>query len=236
MTRAQSPPAPRRAARRCPARPQATQSDAALFARLTAKGKDGKRRFAPVMLSRLEKLRIKPALRGCARAGPLNPGEALDPDCDYDPESLTDAERGAFARLGLDPATITWNRVVDVNDRFLRKITVGQGPAEIAHGGRSTGFDISVASEVMAVLALATGLADMRKRLGIRARPFVVCFTYLVSDGHWLPRFPHFPLRPASHPPRRPAPPSAHTTPQQHTPQPPSEINGCQARWWWVPR
>lgn len=183
MTRAQSPPAPRRAARRCPARPQATQSDAALFARLTAKGKDGKRRFAPVMLSRLEKLLIKPALRGCARAGPLNPGEALDPDCDYDPESLTDAERGAFARLGLDPATITWNRVVDVNDRFLRKIAVGQGPAEIAHGGRSTGFDISVASEVMAVLALATGLADMRKRLGIRARPF--CSLFRVFGFGW---------------------------------------------------
>ena len=47
----------------------------------------------------------------------------------------------------VDPATITWRRVVDTNDRFLRKITVGQGPAEKGHS-RETGFDISVGSEV----------------------------------------------------------------------------------------
>ena len=50
-------------------------------------------------------------------------------------------------------------------DRFLRKITVGQGVEEKGHS-RQTSFDITVASEVMAILALTTGLADMRERLG----------------------------------------------------------------------
>ena len=54
---------------------------------------------------------------------------------------------------------------MDVNDRFLRKITVGQGPEEKGMT-RETGFDISVASEIMAVLALTTSLSDMRERLG----------------------------------------------------------------------
>jgi len=82
-----------------------------------------------------------------------------------DPKELTPEEISRFARLDVDPATITWNRVLDVNDRFLRKITVGQNPTEQGHD-RVTGFDISVASEVMAVLALATGLEDMQIRLG----------------------------------------------------------------------
>ena len=82
-----------------------------------------------------------------------------------DPKELTPEEINRFARLDVDPATITWNRVLDVNDRFLRKITVGQNPTEQGHD-RVTGFDISVASEVMAVLALATGLEDMQVRLG----------------------------------------------------------------------
>lgn len=70
-----------------------------------------------------------------------------------------------FARLDIDPATITWKRVMDINDRFLRGITVGQGPQEKGHT-RETGFDIAVASEIMAVLALATDMRDMRERLG----------------------------------------------------------------------
>lgn len=55
------------------------------------------------------------------------------------------------------------NRVLDVNDRFLRKITIGQAPTEKGFE-RTTGFDISVASEIMAVLALTTDLADMKER------------------------------------------------------------------------
>ena len=67
-------------------------------------------------------------------------------------------------RLDLDPSTITWQRVLDTCDRHLRSITVGQGPEE--NQPRSTGFDIAVASEIMAVLALTTSLSDMRERLG----------------------------------------------------------------------
>lgn len=81
------------------------------------------------------------------------------------PEDLTPDEIKKFARLDIDPESITWRRVMDVNDRFLRKITIGQGPEEKGMV-RETGFDISVASEIMAVLALTTSLADMRERLG----------------------------------------------------------------------
>ena len=55
--------------------------------------------------------------------------------------------------------------VIDTNDRFLRKITIGQSPTEKNHT-RVCQFDITVASEVMAVLALTTSLRDMRQRLG----------------------------------------------------------------------
>ena len=60
---------------------------------------------------------------------------------------------------------ITWRRVIDTSDRMLRQITIGQGPEEKGVT-RVTGFDISVASEIMAILALTTSLADMRERLG----------------------------------------------------------------------
>lgn len=67
--------------------------------------------------------------------------------------------------LNIDPYSITWRRVMDVNDRDLRNIISGLG--ERADGRpRSTGFDISVASEVMAILALTTSLKDMRERFG----------------------------------------------------------------------
>jgi methylenetetrahydrofolate dehydrogenase (NADP+)/methenyltetrahydrofolate cyclohydrolase/formyltetrahydrofolate synthetase len=82
-----------------------------------------------------------------------------------DPNDLTPEEITKFARLDIDPATITWQRVLDTNDRFLRQITIGQNPTEKGQE-RTTGFDICVASEVMAVLALATDLKDMRARLG----------------------------------------------------------------------
>ncbi|MDA8097922.1 MAG: formate--tetrahydrofolate ligase [Clostridia bacterium] len=66
---------------------------------------------------------------------------------------------------GLDPLSINWPRVIDVNDRVLRQIVVGLGGR--ANGNpRETGFDVAVASEVMAVLALTTGMSDLRRRLG----------------------------------------------------------------------
>ncbi|CAF1929483.1 unnamed protein product [Brassica napus] len=84
---------------------------------------------------------------------------------DTSPDELTPEEVKRFARLDIDPESITWRRVMDVNDRFLRKMTVGQGSEEKGMI-RETGFDISVASEIMAVLALTTSLDDMRERLG----------------------------------------------------------------------
>jgi formate--tetrahydrofolate ligase len=67
--------------------------------------------------------------------------------------------------LNIDPETITWKRVLDVNDRALREIVIGLGGKD--NGVlRETGFDIAVASEVMAILALTTSIEDMRERLG----------------------------------------------------------------------
>jgi len=67
--------------------------------------------------------------------------------------------------LGLDLNQITWRRVLDVNDRALRSITIGQG-GKLDGVERETGFDITAASEVMAALALCTSLQDLRSRLG----------------------------------------------------------------------
>ena len=117
--------------------------DTQMFERLCPPAKDGTRKFSPVMLRRLRKLGISKT----------------------DPNELTPEERSRFARLDIDPNTITWRRVLDTNDRMLRGITIGQGPEEKGFT-RSTGFDITVASEIMAILALATDLADMRDRLG----------------------------------------------------------------------
>jgi len=114
-----------------------------LFQRLCPPAKDGSRRFSPVMLRRLKKLGITKT----------------------NPNDLTPEERARFARLDIDPNSITWRRVTDTNDRMLRQITIGQGPEEKG-ATRVTGYDISVASEIMAILALTTSLADMRERLG----------------------------------------------------------------------
>ena len=129
---------------------EATQSDEALFRRLVT-DKGG---FCPVMHRRLRKLGITAT----------------------DPSKLTDVERGAFARLDMDPSTITWNRVLDTCDRFLRGVHIGEGPEETTNpktreprrtpATRKAGFDITVASEIMAVLALCQDLGDMRERLG----------------------------------------------------------------------
>ena len=118
-------------------------TDEQLFDRLCPPAKDGSRRFSPVMFRRLRKLGISKK----------------------DPNELTPEERSRWARLDIDPASITWRRVIDTNDRLLRGITIGEGPEEKGHV-RETGFDISVASEIMAVLALTTSLSDMRERLG----------------------------------------------------------------------
>jgi methylenetetrahydrofolate dehydrogenase (NADP+)/methenyltetrahydrofolate cyclohydrolase/formyltetrahydrofolate synthetase len=122
---------------------ESRQTDEALFRRLCPTAKDGSRSFALPMLKRLTKLGIDKT----------------------DPNDLTDEEISKFVRLDIDPSTLTWRRVVDLNDRMLRGITIGQGPKETGFT-RETGFDITVASEIMAILALTTDLADMRERFG----------------------------------------------------------------------
>ena len=67
--------------------------------------------------------------------------------------------------LNIEPHSITWRRVMDVNDRALRNIVVGLG-SRVDGVPRQSGFDITAASEVMAALALATSLRDLRERLG----------------------------------------------------------------------
>jgi formate--tetrahydrofolate ligase len=67
--------------------------------------------------------------------------------------------------FNIDRHSVTWRRVLDVNDRALRNVIIGLGPR--ADGViRESGFDITAASEVMAILALATSLRDLRERLG----------------------------------------------------------------------
>ncbi|MCX6347908.1 MAG: formate--tetrahydrofolate ligase, partial [Candidatus Aureabacteria bacterium] len=68
-------------------------------------------------------------------------------------------------KLGIDPRSITWRRVLDVSDRALRNIVCGLGGTEDGFV-RESGFDITVASECMAILALARDLKDLRTRLG----------------------------------------------------------------------
>jgi formate--tetrahydrofolate ligase len=78
--------------------------------------------------------------------------------------------------LGIDPRTVHWKRVMDMNDRSLRKIIVGLG-GTLSGVPRETGFDITAASEVMATLCLAENLGDLKQRLG----NIFVGFTY---DGN----------------------------------------------------
>ncbi len=122
---------------------RATPDDEKLFNALCPADKTGARRFSPSMLRRLKKLGINKT----------------------DPNELTPEERKRFARLDIDPDNITFRRVMDTNDRLLRSITIGQGPEE-AGNERQTGFDITVASEIMAILALTKDLVDMRDRMG----------------------------------------------------------------------
>lgn len=138
-----------------------SQSDEALFRRLVPKENEP---FGNIFKIRLAKLGIDPEKKPC---------------------ELTPDERSALVRLDIDPDTITWQRVLDTCDRHLRRVQVGIGPNETIkarpttngeqNGGgsnariqqcRETGFDITVASEVMAVLALARNLTDLRQKLG----------------------------------------------------------------------
>jgi len=118
-------------------------TDDQMFKRLFPPDKLGKRHLSRGVMGRMKKLGIDVT----------------------DPEQMTEEQRRKLCRLDIDPATITWRRVMDTSDRFLRGITVGQGEEETGHE-RGTGFDITVASEIMAVLALTNSLADMRKRFG----------------------------------------------------------------------
>jgi methylenetetrahydrofolate dehydrogenase (NADP+)/methenyltetrahydrofolate cyclohydrolase/formyltetrahydrofolate synthetase len=122
---------------------ESSQDDEKLFNAFCPANKKGERRFSPIMVRRLKKLGIDKT----------------------DPAALTPEEKRRMFRLDIDPASITWTRVIDISDRFLRVVKIGLGPEEKGMV-RETGFDITVASEIMAILALTTGLADMRERLG----------------------------------------------------------------------
>ncbi len=122
---------------------EAGATDDQLFKRLCPPDKNGKRHFGRGLLGRLKRLGITKE----------------------NPEDLTDEEKQRLFRLDIDPNSITWRRTIDTSDRLLRGITIGRGPEETGND-RETGFDITVASEIMAILALTTDLADMRRRLG----------------------------------------------------------------------
>lgn len=68
-------------------------------------------------------------------------------------------------KLGIDPRRVTWRRTIDMNDRALRNIVVGLG-GRTEGVPRESGFDITPASEIMAILCLSSDLADLKKRLG----------------------------------------------------------------------
>jgi methylenetetrahydrofolate dehydrogenase (NADP+)/methenyltetrahydrofolate cyclohydrolase/formyltetrahydrofolate synthetase/formate--tetrahydrofolate ligase len=81
------------------------------------------------------------------------------------PSDLSDEDKERMFRLNIDPDSLQWRRVVDVSDAALRNIVIGLG----AKGDgltRQAGYDITVASEIMAALALCSGLADLRERMG----------------------------------------------------------------------
>ncbi|KAJ1902318.1 tetrahydrofolate synthase [Kickxella alabastrina] len=121
---------------------EATQTDAQLLQRLCPRKKGAARTVAEPLRRRLERLGL---------------GE-----CSVDELDADQVRR--LVRLDIDPERISWRRVLDTNDRFLREITVGEAASERGMA-RKTGFDIAVASEIMAVLALTSSLADMRERL-----------------------------------------------------------------------
>lgn len=122
---------------------EATQKKDETFYKRLVPVKKGKRTFTKSMLGRLSKLGISKT----------------------NPDDLTTEEIKKFAKLNINPDTITVKRVVDVNDRFLRQVTIGQAATEKGFT-RQTGFDITVASELMAILALSNDLHDLQRRVG----------------------------------------------------------------------
>ncbi|CAK9436484.1 uncharacterized protein LODBEIA_P10420 [Lodderomyces beijingensis] len=124
---------------------EATSKTIGGFFKRLVPAKKGVRKFTPSMLKRLEKLRIDKT----------------------NPDDLTPEEIEKFAKLDIDPDSITIKRVVDCNDRFVREITIGQAKNEASkYPPRKTGMDITVASELMAILALSNSLKDLRQRVG----------------------------------------------------------------------
>jgi formyltetrahydrofolate synthetase len=102
---------------------------------------DGK--YTPSMRKRLEKLGIK----------------------SEKPSDLSDKDRERMFRLDIDPYSIQWRRAVDVSDAALRNIVIGLGTVNDGTP-RQSGYDITVASEIMAALALCSDLRDLRERMG----------------------------------------------------------------------
>jgi len=128
-----------------------TSTAQGMFKRLCPADKAGKRHFEPSMYARLEKLGL---------------GHKKD-----NPDSLTPEEVERFCMLNIDPSTITWRRVTDCNDKYLRNVEIGRSPSEYSKRqekqlSREASFAITVSSEIMAILALATDLQDLRGRLG----------------------------------------------------------------------
>ncbi len=81
------------------------------------------------------------------------------------PSDLSDADKERMFRLNIDPYSIQWRRVVDVSDAALRNIILGLGSVNDGYP-RESGYDITVASEIMAALALCSSLEDLRERMG----------------------------------------------------------------------
>ncbi|DAZ97675.1 TPA: hypothetical protein N0F65_009676 [Lagenidium giganteum] len=121
-------------------------TDKTLFNRLVCANRrdagGSKARFTPSMLNRLRRLGI----------------------AETDPLALNGQEQSKFARLSIDPATVAVTRVIDSNDRMLRGIQIGRGVLEKGFT-RDTSFEISVASELMAIIALSTSIQDMKARI-----------------------------------------------------------------------
>ena len=143
---------------------ESTQKEEDLFWRLVNKpGNKGVPVFTEAQKQRLTKLGIPASLK---------------------PNELSIEQMQSFTRLNIDPNRIILCRVMDTNDRFLRKITIGQADTEKGYK-RETNFAISVISELMAILALATDFHDVCQRV----EQMVVAFSKTpTNDGQQLPQ------------------------------------------------